>query len=101
MATKIITHRTISDLVTDSVEAYGIASLLMWIAEARTLIEKVRDCVDLEPDLREMLRRRNVGIAMAEWDEETSDGMDMLLVKHRATIRRISNTAESLDAEHS
>jgi hypothetical protein len=97
MATEIITHRTVSELVTNSVEAYSIASLIIWITEARDLIEKVRASAALDVDLCKLLRNRNVAIGMAEWGEETADGMNMLLVNHRATVRAMANTAEILE----
>lgn len=98
--TENITSRTFSDLSSNAYDAYYIASLILWICEARALVERVRMLAEVDVDLQNRLKEHGVAYASACWDGETADGMEILLLKHRGTIREIGNTAELLESSH-
>ncbi|MET3498167.1 hypothetical protein [Variovorax boronicumulans] len=95
-----ITSRTFSDLSCNAYEAYNIASLMLWICEARALIERVRMLAEVDLEFQKRLTDHKVAYASACWDGETADGMELLLLKHRSTIREIADTATLLEAGH-
>lgn len=95
-----ITSRTFTDLSSNAYEAYNIASLMLWICEARALIERVRVLAEVDLDFQKRLKDHGVAYASACWDGETADGMELLLLQHRSTIREIASTAELLEVNH-
>ncbi|MDP9907940.1 hypothetical protein J2W27_000033 [Variovorax boronicumulans] len=94
MATPIISQASASDIPSLSIEAYGISSLMLWISEARQLIEDVRACAKRDTSLKHLLERNDVRFNSAEWEDETATGMEILLVNHRVTVRNIMHAAE-------
>lgn len=108
MATKIIEQGTpaptpqtkealkarMDGVVFDAAETLGLASLCLWINEARHLIEMVRSCADLDEGLRQSLRKFKVPINDAEWETETMTGMHYLILHQRGTLKEIREAAE-------
>ena len=100
MATNIIPQDHVESILSLSTDAYGLSNLMLWISEARNLIDKVRDVVAIDPDVKKRLKDYDVRFNAAEWDSDTGTGMDILILKHRSLIRRMANAAERLEAVH-
>lgn len=96
MATQIISQPTIDDIVSSSAEAYGIASLTIWINAARAFIDKVNCCAEIDPGLADRLKSHGLRLHAASWESETATGMEYLLMNQQYTIGQISDAATAL-----
>jgi hypothetical protein len=96
MASSILSQPTADDIVTSGGEAYGIASLMVWINSARAFIHKVQVCAANDPQLAARLKEHDVRLSSADWETETGEGMEVLLLRQQNTIREMCHVAQAL-----
>ncbi|RST51586.1 hypothetical protein [Variovorax sp. DXTD-1] len=85
--------RDISTMVT---ETRGLASLCLWINDARHLIETVRDCSRIDPVLEKSLQQNCVPVCMAEWDDDAACGMQYLIIRQRVNLDAVAEIADDI-----
>lgn len=98
MATKTVTKYPELELETSLHEAFTVSTIFLWINEARMILDRVRDCSRIDPELAKRLKENCIPINVAEWDDDTAEGMSTLIFMQRVAITNCQQTSKSMKA---
>ena len=73
-------------------EALALHDLIQWISAARDLCDDLRDACSLDPELRAILRRRQVFYNGPGWTgKDAGNGLGYLMSHQRALIAKLAS----------
>lgn len=94
MATDIFSQ--VTDIETLTIKATGLADLAMWIEQARTLIDRIRNLAEHDKQFEARLTEYGIRYMCPEWDDDTSTGMTFLMLHQRKCIGEVAEIASTL-----
>jgi hypothetical protein len=97
MASKIISYDT--QIETTTMKATGLADLVLWIEQARTLIDRVRSVAKHDKGFAALFGQYSIRYHSPDWDDDTSNGMVYLVQAQQDMLAEILKASEQWDVE--